>query len=135
VISKISPKPLAGFSHGNAGIAWALLELAALSGAERFRTTALDALAYERSLFSPQQLNWPDLRAPEPVVRNGGSDVPAETRRAQVTFMSAWCHGAPGIGLARLQCLPHLHDAEIQAEIAAALITTVAQGFGHNHSL
>ena len=68
-------------------------------------------------------------------MRNGGSDFPSETLRERVAFMSAWCHGAPGIGLARLQCLPHLNDAEIHAEIATALKTTFAQGFGHNHSL
>jgi lantibiotic modifying enzyme len=49
--------------------------------------------------------------------------------------MTAWCHGAPGIGLARLRSLPHLDDATTRAEISAALATTLAEGFGHNHSL
>ena len=49
--------------------------------------------------------------------------------------MSAWCHGAPGIGLARLLSLPYLDDATIRAEIATALETTRAHGFGGNHSL
>ncbi len=49
--------------------------------------------------------------------------------------MTAWCHGAPGIGLARLRCLQHLDDAAIRAEINTALQTTLDQGFGHNHSL
>jgi lantibiotic modifying enzyme len=49
--------------------------------------------------------------------------------------MTAWCHGAPGIGLARLCSLRHLDDAAIHAEINAALKTTLAQGFGRNHSL
>jgi lantibiotic modifying enzyme len=55
-------KLLAGFSHGAAGIAWTLLELFAASGKERFRQTALDGIAYERTLFLPQAGNWPDLR-------------------------------------------------------------------------
>jgi lantibiotic modifying enzyme len=49
--------------------------------------------------------------------------------------MTAWCHGAPGIGLARLHTLPHLDDATIRTEIHAALQTTLARGFGLNHSL
>jgi lantibiotic modifying enzyme len=49
--------------------------------------------------------------------------------------MTAWCHGAPGIGLARLCLLPPGGDSGIRAEIDAALRTTLASGFGRNHSL
>lgn len=119
--------PLAGFSHGSAGIAWTLLELAALTGEERFRTAALGAIAYERSLFCLEAGNWPDLREFENTVLSGS--------KQQVAFMTTWCHGAPGIGLGRLRSLPHLDDSEIRAEINTALKTTLAQGFGTNHSL
>jgi lantibiotic modifying enzyme len=45
--------------------------------------------------------------------------------------MTSWCHGAPGIGLARLGSLPILDTAEIRQEIAVAINTT--QQFGlHN---
>jgi type 2 lantibiotic biosynthesis protein LanM len=108
--------PLTGFSHGTAGIGWALLELAALTGEERFRKVALDAIAYERDLFSPEAGNWPHL---------GDNN----------SFWVTWCHGAPGIGLARLCSLRHLGDADTRAEIDVALKTTLAQGFGLNHSL
>ena len=57
----MASQPLAGFSHGAAGIAWALLELAGVTGEERFRSTALAAIEYERSLFSLAEGNWPDL--------------------------------------------------------------------------
>jgi type 2 lantibiotic biosynthesis protein LanM len=128
VMQGMGAKPLAGFSHGNAGIAWALLELAAISGEERFRQVALEAIAYERSIFSVAASNWPDLREFEATVRSGN--------KQPVNFMTAWCHGAPGIGLARLQCLQHLEsDPEIRSEIDTAIATTVSQGFGHNHSL
>jgi type 2 lantibiotic biosynthesis protein LanM len=132
---RISSKPLAGFSHGNAGIAWALLELAALSGQEQFRQTALAAIAYERSLFSKAALNWPDLREFETAIRQGSQDSSADMPFASLSFMNAWCHGAPGIGLARLQCMRHLQDAKIHTEIETAVQTTLAQGFGNNHSL
>ncbi|MBE9166111.1 type 2 lantipeptide synthetase LanM family protein [Pleurocapsales cyanobacterium LEGE 06147] len=120
-------KPLTGFSHGVAGIAWALLELASTTSEQRFATTALAALEYERSLFLPELGNWLDLR-------NFTNTVLAE-KEDRNTCMNAWCHGAPGIGLARLRSLPHLDDAEIRSEIDTALKTTIAEGFGNNHSL
>jgi type 2 lantibiotic biosynthesis protein LanM len=120
-------QPLTGFAHGTAGIATALLELAAASGIERFRAAGLAALAYERSQFSAEVGNWPDLRDPE----LSGFVLPA----GQQAFGTAWCHGAPGIGLGRLQLLPILDDATIRAEITIAVQTTLSQGFGANHSL
>ncbi|MBD2249948.1 type 2 lanthipeptide synthetase LanM family protein [Nostoc parmelioides] len=119
--------PLAGFSHGVAGIAWALLELASLTGEQRFKTTALAAIEYERSLFVPEVSNWLDLR-------NFTAHV-LEKNYPQHTCMTAWCHGAPGIGLARLRSLSHLDNHQIRSEINTALKTTLVNGFGHNHSL
>jgi lantibiotic modifying enzyme len=49
--------------------------------------------------------------------------------------MTAWCHGAPGIGFSRLKSLGHLDNPEIREEIDTALVTTLEQGFGHDHSL
>jgi len=118
-----SQRPLTGYSHGAAGIALSLLELAALSGEERFKHTALAAMDYERSLFSPEHQNWPDLRADK--VRGS----------SEITYMVAWCHGAPGIALARLGSLAYLDDTTTREEIALALQTTRARGFGLNHSL
>jgi type 2 lantibiotic biosynthesis protein LanM len=121
------PRALTGFTHGAAGMAWALLSLWARTGRERFRTAALDALEYERSRFVPAAGNWPDLRRTAAAAR-------AE-REGRHAFLTAWCHGAPGIGLARLRTLPYLDDAETRAEIEVALRTTLAGGFGKNHSL
>lgn len=124
---KSGQKPLAGFSHGAAGIAWALLELANLTGEERFKTTALAAIDYERSLFHSEVGNWPDLR-------NFAETVLSDSNNS-LFCMTAWCHGAPGIGLARLRSLPYVDDAQIRAEIHTALQTTLTHGFGFNHSL
>lgn len=115
------PRPLAGFSHGAAGFAWALFELAALTGQERFREAACAAIEEERGLFVPEVGNWLDLRP-------GGAE--GAQRGA-----FAWCHGAPGVGLGRLLCLPHLDDARVREEIAVALEATLAHSFGANHSL
>ena len=134
IVPAATTRPLTGFSHGGAGIAWALLELAGLSGEERFRTAALAALAYERSVFSPEAGNWPDFRElgdVEPATGDRGEGRPER----QPVYMTAWCHGAPGIGLARLKMLPLLDDATIREEIHGALQTTLRHGFGSNHSL
>ena len=118
-ISKgVAEKPLTGFSHGAAGIAWALSELARLTGDDRFRKTAHEAIVYERSLFLPEAQNWLDLRHEAAVSHSG----------------TTWCHGAPGIGLARLNML-HDDDGNFRAEIETALQTTLDQGFGSNHCL
>lgn len=116
---------LAGFSHGAAGIAWSLLELSALTGEARFRATAVKAMEYERSIFSPGEGNWPDLRETEDADRKPDGD----------RFMVAWCHGAPGIGIARLRSLRHMDDDRIREEVEVALKTTLDRGFGKNHSL
>jgi type 2 lantibiotic biosynthesis protein LanM len=118
--------PLTGFSHGAAGIAWALARLGAATGEERYRAAARAAIAYERSLWSAEIGNWRDLRRLEP--------APGQPATEPVP-MWAWCHGAPGIGLARLATRPWLEDPAIDGEIEAALASTLQRGFGMNHSL
>jgi type 2 lantibiotic biosynthesis protein LanM len=113
-------KPLTGFSHGAAGIAYALLQLAAFTGEERFQKTAISAMNYENHLFSKTVKNWSDLRIEEP---------------GKTFYGWGWSHGAPGIGLGRLHSLSWIDNAEIRADIKAALETTKTRGFGYNHSL
>ncbi len=112
---------LAGMSHGAAGIAWALLQLAAATGDRRYRDAAEAGLAYERSLYAPERRNWPDLRS--------GAEEPD----GSPSFLSTWCHGAPGIALARLDGLRHLDDGTVREEISVALETTLRDGFGRGH--
>lgn len=111
--------PLAGFSHGAAGIAYSLLALAAASGKESYGEVARAAITYERNLFSDEHQNWPDLR------ESGGGRYERTT----------WCHGAAGIGLARLSGLQYCWDATAVDEIRASIHTTLKRGFGLNHSL
>jgi type 2 lantibiotic biosynthesis protein LanM len=116
-------RPLTGFSHGAAGIAWALLRLSSLTGDERFRAAGIDGIGYEQSLFSGVHDNWPDLRGLSP-------DAPLEP-----TFGVTWCHGAPGIGLARVSTLGLLDTPSMRRDVEAAVRTTSLHGFGMNHSL
>lgn len=125
--SGLAISPLGGLAHGAGGIAWALLEAWAAIGAERYRAAALSGIAYERSLYEPEVRNWRDLRDPE-VVR-------APNRDGLGMFLTAWCHGASGIGLARSLCRQYWHDTELDDEVTSAVETTLADGFGENHSL
>jgi type 2 lantibiotic biosynthesis protein LanM len=114
-------KKIGGFAHGASGMAWALLELAAATGDEKFRAAALEAIEYDRSLFSAAHGNWLDLRH-------------------EGVCATAWCHGAPGIGLARLSALPHIHDETIhdetiRGEVAVAVKATLQSGLGSGDCL
>ncbi|GAA6621859.1 type 2 lanthipeptide synthetase LanM family protein [Scytonema sp. NUACC26] len=107
-----------GFSHGAAGIAYSLLRLYKTTQDPVFLEAAEEAIAYERSVFSATNGNWPDVRN-------------FSLNKSKPSFMTSWCHGAPGIGLARLGSLMILDTAEIRQEIAVAINTT--QQFGlHN---
>jgi type 2 lantibiotic biosynthesis protein LanM len=110
--------PLTGFSHGAAGIAYALLLLSQATEQHVFKDAAEEALRFEQHLFCPEVGNWLDLRKPE-------APTEAET---EPKFMVSWCHGAPGIGLARLGGLPILDTPQVRNEIQAALQTTLASG-------
>lgn len=111
--------PLMGFAHGTTGIAWSLLALSAETGETRFQEAAARAIAYERAHFVAEPGDWPDLRAEQLPPR----------------FTPSWCHGAPGIGLARIHALRHLDDPGLRDEVRAAATATLAHGFGHNHCL
>jgi len=102
---------LTGFSHGAAGISWALLELFRATGEERFRQGAEQGFRYERSCFSAQHGNWPDFQLSK------GKILECST---------AWCHGAPGIGISRLRAWQILKEGLYREESEIALGTTMA---------
>jgi type 2 lantibiotic biosynthesis protein LanM len=116
-------KPITGFAHGAAGIAWALLELAARTGNRNYRDTALEALMYEHSQYSLSAGNWAE-NAP-------GS----ETAGKETGPSMAWCYGAPGIGLARIAAMKYIDDPIIRHDLKRAIQATSSYGFGANHSL
>jgi lantibiotic modifying enzyme len=63
---------------------------------------------------------WPDLRQGAPTEEHS---------------MCAWCHGAPGIALGRLDSLRFLDDAAMREDLETAVSATLAGGFGKGHSL
>ncbi|HWM87026.1 MAG TPA: type 2 lanthipeptide synthetase LanM, partial [Kofleriaceae bacterium] len=128
-MKRIAAEPLTGFAHGAAGCGWALLELAAATGDDRFRRAALDAFEYERGLFEPELGTWREVRHIE------RSAVNVAVSQGDDIYMLAWCHGAPGIGLSRLRALRHRPDPELHAEAAVAIESTLARGFDRSHCL
>ncbi|MBA3535056.1 MAG: type 2 lantipeptide synthetase LanM [Tatlockia sp.] len=113
-----SKQPLLGFSHGVAGIAWALHRYFLLEPRLKVKRWIQAALDYERAEFNKEAGNWPDFR----------KDLESDTFNTK--FMTAWCHGASGIGLARLDMAKKWHDGAIHKEIQLALQTTAKEGFG-----
>ncbi|MCG8462504.1 MAG: hypothetical protein MI919_39975, partial [Holophagales bacterium] len=113
-------QPLAGMAHGAAGIARALAALADRDDDHRLAVAATAAVAWERSIYDPARRNWPlRVRAADPRERaaEGSASDP-------VRFMVAWCHGAPGLLVARSALGPAWRDTAWRREIEAALATT-----------
>ncbi|MGQ0764238.1 MAG: lanthionine synthetase LanC family protein [Gemmatimonadota bacterium] len=105
------PRDLTGFAHGASGIGFSLLELGIALHEARFIEAANSAFAWESRWFSPERDNWPDFREED------GEDGP-------VPCAVAWCHGAPGIGLARLRALARTGSEMYRPDLEAAMRTT-----------
>lgn len=115
----MGPRGLCGLSHGAAGMGFALLALHARTGRLDFRDAGLGAFDYEDAAFDERRDNWPDFRT-------GESARDPRTAGSGGALMMAWCHGAPGIGLARLRALGLLRSASarLAAKLEAALGST-----------
>jgi type 2 lantibiotic biosynthesis protein LanM len=104
---------LTGFSHGAAGITYALVKLYKITNETAFLKAAEEGIAYERSVFDREMRNWPDFRE--------------SYSYEKTSFVCSWCHGASGIGLARLGILDTLDSPAIREDIEAAIIVTKQQ--------
>lgn len=116
---------LCGLGHGMSGVGWALAEMAWATGEQGYLAAAREAFRYERSWFSPQRCAWPDLRDPkEQSIADG----------TWPGWMTAWCHGALGIGAVRLRLYEASGDmialAEASAAIQAARLLVIEAGVG-----
>lgn len=110
------PHDLCGLAHGAGGIGWALLELFAASGDDRFGAGASGAFAYERSWLDATSGMWPDLRLPGQ--RRG------RARTAGSPATGTWCHGEAGIALTRLRAVAVLGSEAERLDAELALDTT-----------
>ena len=99
---------LAGISHGAAGIALALMKLYGITQNKKYLDLAMKGIDYENSLFNQTESNWQDLRKSA-----NSPGTPA--------FASTWCNGAPGIGLARLECWRNYKDDRLLRDVYASI--------------
>jgi len=105
----IQGKMVSGMAHGTAGIAYALLRLHEVTRTQEiFGQAAKEAIAFENTLFSSEIGNW----------RAFGSDEESPV------FWNSFCHGATGIGLARLGGLKGLDTSEIREHVEIAVRTS-----------
>lgn len=49
--------------------------------------------------------------------------------------MTAWCHGAPGVGLSRVRAADYFRDPRFYDEVHVAIENTLKEGLDVNHSL
>ncbi|WP_028778764.1 type 2 lanthipeptide synthetase LanM family protein [Shimazuella kribbensis] len=113
-----SAVPLTGMAHGASGFSLGLRELYKWTGDNRFKSAALQSLKYERSQFSSIKQNWIDLRG-----------------NKKVNYAVQWCTGAAGIGVSRSKMISIWKDRVLLEELKIAVKTTLANGFGYDHSL
>jgi lantibiotic modifying enzyme len=109
------PRPTTGFAHGGSGIAHALLRLYEHTGESRLYDAAIEVFDFERDLYVPKIRNWVDDR-------EQSLDEP---------ILCSWCHGSPGIGLARLTILDYVRD-EDESGIALDLKRAIESSLLHD---
>lgn len=109
---------LCGFAHGNAGIGLALIETGKYFGINTLVETGLLAFQYENNHYDKKWRNWPDYR--KGIYSNEDQEMfIAAYRTADKDYfttpanMTAWCHGAPGVLLARYRAIQLLGENAI----------------------
>lgn len=121
------PCPLAGFAHGNAGIAYSLMELWKITNRQEYLDLAVRAIDYENSLFDKDDSNWKDIRSV-----NGMRNDEKGIRPI------AWCHGAGGILLSRVEMLkicPQNMKERLHYDMERAAKTVIRGGMFKDYCL
>lgn len=127
-------RELAGLAHGASGVVVALLETYRQTGDSRFLLAAREGLAFERDAFDATESNWLDFRNLSLSKAFASADprsgtVSDESLRSALPYrrhhMHGWCHGAPGIALARMRYLSLTDDRHVEREALVAVESTV----------
>ncbi|MEM9645278.1 MAG: type 2 lanthipeptide synthetase LanM family protein, partial [Planctomycetota bacterium] len=109
---------MTGMAHGNAGIAMALsCPCDNLQTMAQRRGISEQAVRFEQAHFDHERGVWKDLR------HDSGD------------HMTAWCHGAPGIGIGRLRMIGNGNSTELEQQLEVAVSATLQDGFGSSHCL
>ncbi|CAM4407329.1 type 2 lantibiotic biosynthesis protein LanM [Mycobacterium basiliense] len=112
-----SGSALGGMSHGAAGFAYALAALAAATGSAEFASASQECIAFENATFEAEHSSWRDTE---------GAGARGE-----------WCHGLPGIGLARAAMIKHTAAGGrlVRADIRRALAGVEHRGLDPTDTL
>lgn len=113
---------LSGFSHGYSGFALALLMAGSVLKNEKYYNLAIELISREDLLYREDIKNWIDLR-------NNNKEA-----------LNYWCHGAPGILLARVKMMEYMRKEDrklVKSKVTEALEQFIQNGFdrSNNHSL
>lgn len=137
-------KGLCGFSHGAAGIGYTLIELGNYFKNEALIWMGKQAFIYENHFFNEKYNNWPDFR------KGIFSEKDYEEHKkeyqennidffTQPGYMNAWCHGAAGIGLARLRAFALTGETKWREDAECAIRKTyetdVLSGYASSFTL
>jgi type 2 lantibiotic biosynthesis protein LanM len=103
---------LTGFSHGVAGIVYALLKLYQITDNKEYLNIAEQGISYEDQWYNTYLKNWPDFR-----------NIKEQQQQSNRSFSyaDAWCHGSPGIILSRLLYYEISNDKNYLDTISAVL--------------
>ncbi|TCP70220.1 type 2 lanthipeptide synthetase LanM family protein [Baia soyae] len=122
-VNESSETLLAGLSHGISGISWGLISFGSQFNKSNYIEKGLNLITLENQFIDEERLNWKDLR--EGVVSNSDPVY--------------WCHGAPGIALARMNMMKLLDQENemLSRDLQLAIQKTVKDGFSDqmDHSL
>jgi hypothetical protein len=123
---------LCGFSHGASGVGFVFLELGQYFQNNCFYWIADQAFRYENYFYNSERKNWPDFRV--------GYKSRNEKKNSEESFLNrnksmyvdpkytfAWCHGAPGIALARLRADSLLEDSSFYQKDLTKTIEKVCE--------
>lgn len=120
---------LCGFSHGASGIGYVFLELGHYFQNNTFYWIAEQAFAYENHAYNAKYENWPDFRKGIYDEKSFKEHREQYVKGNKDFFfaagdMSAWCHGAPGIGLSRVRAYELLKKDRYLEDLQKALNKT-----------
>ncbi len=111
-----------GLAHGAAGLAWPLHDLWNCTGEQHYRQQAEMLVSYENSLYDSENAKW--------------NKHPHRSGEKHEDIY--WCHGSPGIGLARLMMAASASQPlqkQISKDVEVALSQIASNGVLNNDSL
>lgn len=119
-------QPLCGFSHGTSGISFVFLELGNYFNEPFFYEIAKRGMDYEDHFYDEIKNNWPDFRKGYFKEEEEKWFVEQYTKGnlsffEKPAYMTAWCHGSPGIGLARFRASNLLLNSNYEERVDSIL--------------